>query len=181
MDADDAFNYGAIGTIMGHEMTHGFDDEGRQFDKEGNLRDWWSKRDSMRFKRRVRLLEDWFDSIEVLPGIKADGNLTLGENIADHGGLTVALDAFKEVLKEHPDSDKLGFTPMQRFFIAYSCTWAENCSDELALQMVKGDEHSISRLRVNGALPHIDEWYEAFGITADDPMYISPQKRVHIW
>ena len=181
MDADDAFNYGAIGTIMGHEMTHGFDDEGRQFDKEGNLRDWWSKMDSMRFKRRVRLLEDWFDSIEVLPGIKADGNLTLGENIADHGGLTVALDAFKEVLKEHPDSDKLGFTPMQRFFIAYSCTWAENCSDELALQMVKGDEHSISRLRVNGALPHIDEWYEAFGITADDPMYISPQKRVHIW
>ena len=181
MDADDAFNYGAIGTIMGHEMTHGFDDEGRQFDKEGNLRDWWSKRDTMRFKRRVRLLEDWFDSIEVLPGIKADGNLTLGENIADHGGLTVSLDAFKEVLKEHPDSDKLGFTPMQRFFIAYSCTWAENCSDELALQMVKGDEHSISRLRVNGALPHIDEWYEAFGITADDPMYISPQKRVHIW
>ena len=181
MEADDAFNYGAIGTIMGHEMTHGFDDEGRQFDKEGNLRDWWSRRDTMRFRRRVKVLEDWFDSIEVLPGIKADGNLTLGENIADHGGLTVALEAFKEVLKENPDCDKMGFTPLQRFFIAYACTWAENCRDEMVLQQTKSDEHSLSRLRVNGALPHIDDWYEAFGITPDYPMYICPEKRVHIW
>lgn len=181
MNADDAFNYGAIGTIMGHEMTHGFDDEGRQFDKEGNLTDWWSKRDTIRFKRRVKVLEDWFDSIEVLPGIKADGNLTLGENIADHGGLTVALDAFKEVLSHDPGTDKMGFTPLQRFFIAYACTWAENCRDEMVLQQTKSDEHSLSRLRVNGALPHIDDWYEAFGITSDDPMYIAPENRVHIW
>jgi putative endopeptidase len=181
MEADDAFNYGAIGTIMGHEMTHGFDDEGRQFDKEGNMCNWWSSTDTRRFNHRVKVLTDWFDSIEVLPGIKANGKLTLGENIADHGGLTVALEAFREVCKEKPGETKMGLTPLQRFFIAYACTWAENCRDEMILQQTKSDEHSISRLRVNGALPHIDEWYEAFGITENDPMYIAPGKRVRIW
>ena len=180
-DADDAFNYGAIGTIMGHEMTHGFDDEGRQFDKEGNMCNLWKSTDTRRFNRRVKVLTDWFDSIEVLPGIKANGKLTLGENIADHGGLTVALEAFREVCKEKPGETKMGLTPLQRFFIAYACTWAENCRDEMILQQTKSDEHSISRLRVNGALPHIDEWYEAFGITENDPMYIAPGKRVRIW
>ena len=179
MEADDAFNYGAIGTIMGHEMTHGFDDEGRQFDKEGNMCNWWSKSDTRRFNRRVKVLVDWFSGIEVLPGIKANGKLTLGENIADHGGLTVALEAFRELCD---DNDvKCGFTPLQRFFIAYACTWAENCRDEMILQQTKSDEHSLSRLRVNGALPHIDEWYEAFGITEQDSMYIAPGNRVHIW
>lgn len=178
LEADDAFNYGAIGTIMGHEMTHGFDDEGRQFDKNGNMCNLWSKSDTRRFNRRVKVLTDWFDSIEVLPGIKANGKLTLGENIADHGGLTVALEAFREVCD---DEVKLGFTPLQRFFIAYACTWAENCRDEMVLQQTKSDEHSLSRLRVNGALPHIDEWYSAFGITEQDSMYIAPQNRVRIW
>jgi putative endopeptidase len=178
MEADDAFNYGAIGTIMGHEMTHGFDDEGRQFDKEGNMCNWWSSTDTRRFNRRVKVLVDWFSGIEVLPGIKANGKLTLGENIADHGGLTVALEAFREVCD---DEVKLGFTPLQRFFIAYACTWAENCRDEMILQQTKSDEHSLSRLRVNGALPHIDEWYSAFGITEEDSMYIAPQNRVRIW
>ena len=179
MEADDAFNYGAIGTIMGHEMTHGFDDEGRQFDREGNMCNWWNASDTRRFNRRVKVLVDWFSGIEVLPGIKANGKLTLGENIADHGGLTVALDAFREVCD---NSDiKCGFTPMQRFFIAYACTWAENCTDETILQQTKSDEHSLSRLRVNGALPHIDEWYEAFGITEQDSMYIAPANRVRIW
>ena len=181
LEADDAFNYGAIGTIMGHEMTHGFDDEGRQFDKEGNMRNWWNTADTRRFNRRVKVLTDWFDSIEVLPGIKANGKLTLGENIADHGGLTVALEAFRETGGDNPDDIKNGFTPLQRFFIAYSCTWAENCRDEMILQQTKSDEHSLSRLRVNGALPHIDEWYEAFGITESDSMYIAPDKRVRIW
>ena len=179
MEADDAFNYGAIGTIMGHEMTHGFDDEGRQFDKEGNMCNWWSKSDTRRFNRRVKVLVDWFSGIEVLPGIKANGKLTLGENIADHGGLTVALEAFRESCNQK--DVKLGFTPLQRFFIAYACTWAENCRDEMVLQQTKSDEHSLSRLRVNGALPHIDEWYEAFGITEQDSMYIAPGNRVHIW
>ena len=179
MEADDAFNYGAIGTIMGHEMTHGFDDEGRQFDREGNMCNWWNASDTRRFNRRVKVLVDWFSGIEVLPGIRANGKLTLGENIADHGGLTVALDAFREVCD---NSDiKCGFTPMQRFFIAYACTWAENCTDETILQQTKSDEHSLSRLRVNGALPHIDEWYEAFGITEQDSMYIAPANRVRIW
>ena len=179
MEADDAFNYGAIGTIMGHEMTHGFDDEGRQFDKNGNMCNWWSTSDTRRFNRRVKVLVDWFSGMEVLPGIKANGKLTLGENIADHGGLTVALEAFREVCD---DNDiKCGFTPMQRFFIAYACTWAENCTDETILQQTKSDEHSLSRLRVNGALPHIDEWYQAFGITEQDSMYLAPANRVHIW
>ena len=181
LEADDAFNYGAIGTIMGHEMTHGFDDEGRQFDKDGNMCNLWSKTDTRRFNRRVKVLTDWFDSIEVLPGIKANGKLTLGENIADHGGLTVALEAFRETGGNNPDDLKCGFTPMQRFFIAYACTWAENCRDEMILQQTKSDEHSLSRLRVNGALPHIDEWYSAFGITEKDSMYIAPQNRVRIW
>lgn len=179
MEADDAFNYGAIGTIMGHEMTHGFDDEGRQFDKEGNMCNWWSKSDTRRFNRRVKVLVDWFSGIEVLPGIKANGKLTLGENIADHGGLTVALEAFRELCNQ--EDVKLGFKPLQRFFIAYACTWAENCRDEMVLQQTKSDEHSLSRLRVNGALPHIDEWYEAFGITEQDSMYIAPANRVRIW
>lgn len=181
MNADDAFNYGAIGTIMGHEMTHGFDDDGRQFDKDGNMCNWWSGVDTRRFNRRVKVLVDWFNSIEVLPGVKANGKLTLGENIADHGGLTVALEAFREVCGETPQEDKMGFTPLQRFFIAYACTWAENCRDEMVLQQTKSDEHSLSRLRVNGALPHIDEWYEAFGITEEDSMYIAPENRVRIW
>ena len=181
LEADDAFNYGAIGTIMGHEMTHGFDDEGRQFDKDGNMCNLWSATDTRRFNRRVKVLTDWFDSIEVLPGIKANGKLTLGENIADHGGLTVALAAFRESGGCRADDVKLGFTPLQRFFIAYACTWAENCRDEMILQQTKSDEHSLSRLRVNGALPHIDEWYEAFGIMESDSMYIAPDKRVRIW
>ncbi len=181
MEADDAFNYGAIGTIMGHEMTHGFDDEGRQFDKDGNMCNWWKVADTRRFNSRVKVLTDWFSAIEVLPGIKANGKLTLGENIADHGGLTVALEAFREVCRENPGEIKMGFTPLQRFFIAYACTWAENCRDELVLQMTKSDEHSLSRLRVNGTLPHIDEWYDAFGITEQDSMYIAPGNRVRIW
>lgn len=181
LGADDAFNYGAIGTIMGHEMTHGFDDEGRQFDKDGNMRGWWSPSDTRRFNRRVKVLTDWFDGIEVLPGIKANGKLTLGENIADHGGLTVALEAFREICSKNPGKTEMGLTPLQRFFVAYACTWAENCRDELVLQLTKSDEHSLSRLRVNGALPHIDEWYEAFGITEKDSMYIAPRNRVRIW
>ena len=181
MEADDAFNYGAIGTIMGHEMTHGFDDEGRQFDKDGNMSNWWNSADTRRFNRRVKVLSDWFNAIEVLPGIKANGKLTLGENIADHGGLTISLEAFRAVNRDNPGVSKLGFTPLQRFFIAYACSWAENCRDEIVLQMTKSDEHSLSRLRVNGTLPHIDEWYEAFGITESDGMYIEPGKRARIW
>ena len=181
MGADDAFNYGAIGSIIGHEMTHGFDDEGRQFDLHGNMTNWWTARDAAGFNRRVHRLVTFFDSIEVLPGIKANGKLTLGENIADHGGLMVAYDAFLEALAQTPLPDRMGLTPQQRFFVAYACSWAENCRDELVLQMIKTDEHALSRLRVNAALQHIDAWYQAFGIKETDPMYIAPEDRAQIW
>lgn len=181
MNADDAFNYGAIGVVIGHEMTHGFDDQGRQFDKEGNLKDWWTADDAERFNARSKVLVDYFNAIEVLPGLQANGELTLGENIADHGGLQVAYQAFKNATKDAPLAEKDGFTPEQRFFLAYSGVWAGNIRDEQIRVYTKSDPHSLGRWRVNGALPHINAWYEAFGITETDPMYLAPEKRASIW
>ena len=181
MNADDAFNYGAIGVVIGHEMTHGFDDQGRQFDKEGNLKDWWTAEDAERFNTRAQVMVDFFNKIEVLPGLMANGQLTLGENIADHGGLQVAYQAFKNATKDAPLAEVDGFTPEQRFFLAYSGVWAGNIRDEQARVYTKSDPHSLGRWRVNGALPHINAWYDAFGITENDPLYIAPEKRVSIW
>ena len=181
MNADDAFNYGAIGVVIGHEMTHGFDDQGRQFDKDGNLKDWWTAKDAERFNTRAQVMVDFFNKIEVLPGLMANGQLTLGENIADHGGLQVAYQAFKNATKDAPLAEKDGFTPEQRFFLAYSGVWAGNIRDEQIRVYTKSDPHSLGRWRVNGALPHINAWYEAFGITETDPMYIAPEKRASIW
>ena len=181
MNADDAFNYGAIGVVIGHEMTHGFDDQGRQFDKDGNLKDWWTAEDAERFNTRAQVMVDFFNNIEVLPGLNANGQLTLGENIADHGGLQVAYQAFKNATKNAPLADVDGFTPEQRFFLAYSGVWAGNIRDEQIRVYTKSDPHSLGRWRVNGALPHINAWYEAFGITENDPMYIAPEKRASIW
>ncbi len=181
MNADDAFNYGAIGVVIGHEMTHGFDDQGRQFDKEGNLKDWWTAEDAERFNERAKVMVDFFNNIEVLPGLMANGQLTLGENIADHGGLQVAYQAFKNATKDAPLAEVDGFTPEQRFFLAYSGVWAGNIRDEQARVYTKSDPHSLGRWRVNGALPHINAWYDAFGITENDSLYIAPEKRVSIW
>ena len=181
MNADDAFNYGAIGVVIGHEMTHGFDDQGRQFDKEGNLKDWWTAEDAERFTERSKVLVDYFNAIEVLPGLQANGELTLGENIADHGGLQVAYQAFKNATKDAPLAEEGGFTPEQRFFLAYSGVWAGNIRDEQIRVYTKSDPHSLGRWRVNGALPHINAWYEAFGITETDSMYLAPEKRASIW
>ena len=181
MNADDAFNYGAIGVVIGHEMTHGFDDMGRQFDKEGNLKDWWTADDAERFKTRSKVLVDFFNKIEVLPGLQANGELTLGENIADHGGLQIAYQAFKNATKDAPLAEKDGFTPEQRFFLAYSGVWAGNIRDKQIRIYTKGDSHSLSRWRVNGALPHVGAWYEAFGINETDPLYLAPENRVSIW
>jgi len=181
MNADDAFNYGAIGVVIGHEMTHGFDDQGRQFDKEGNLKDWWTADDATRFNERSKVLVDFFNNIEVLPGLQANGQLTLGENIADHGGLQVAYQAFKNATKEAPLADVDGFTPEQRFFLAYAGVWAGNIRDEQIRVYTKSDPHSLGRWRVNGALPHINAWYDAFGITETDPLYIAPENRASIW
>ena len=181
MAADDAFNYGAIGVVIGHEMTHGFDDQGRQFDKEGNFNNWWTDTDAEQFTERSQVLVDHFNGIEVLPGLKSNGSLTLGENIADHGGLMVAYQAFKNATKDQPQEVKYGFTPDQRFFLAYAGVWAGQIRDEEIRNRVKSDPHSLGRWRVNGTLPHIDAWYEAFGIDENNALYIAPEQRAKIW
>lgn len=181
MNADDAFNYGAIGVVIGHEMTHGFDDQGRQFDKDGNLKDWWTPEDAECFNKRAQVMVNFFDSIQVLPGLYANGSLTLGENIADHGGLQVSFQAFKNATKDAPLGVVDGFTPEQRFFLSYAGVWAGNVRDEQIRLQTKSDPHSLGRWRVNGALPQIGAWYEAFNITENDPMYLAPEKRVSIW
>ena len=181
MEADDAANYGAIGVVIGHEMTHGFDDQGRQFDKNGNLTDWWAPGDADRFKERAQVMVDFFNNIEVLPGLHANGELTLGENLADHGGLNVAYLAFQNATKDAPLGVVDGFTPEQRFFLAYATLWAGNIRDEQIRVYTKSDPHSLGRWRVNGALPHIQAWYDAFHITPSDPLYVAPEKRVNVW
>lgn len=181
MDADDAFNYGAIGVVIGHEMTHGFDDQGRLYDKNGNLADWWSQSDADNFKARAQVLVDWFDAIEVLPGLYANGSLTLGENIADFGGIQVAFQAFRNVTASAPLPVKDGFTPEQRFFIAYANLWATNIRDEQIRYLTQMDVHSLGEWRVNAILPHVQAWYDAFGIVPEDGMYLAPEKRASIW
>ncbi|MCE2615753.1 MAG: M13 family metallopeptidase [Phocaeicola sp.] len=181
MNADDAFNYGAIGVVIGHEMTHGFDDQGRQFDKDGNFRDWWTPQDAERFKERTKVMADFFSNIEVLPGLKGNGELTLGENLADHGGLNVSFQAFKNATKDNPLGVVDGFTPEQRFFLAYAGVWAQNIRENEIRVRTKSDPHALGMWRVNGALPHIQAWYDAFGITEKDKMYVAPDKRVNIW
>ncbi len=181
MKADDAFNYGAIGVVIGHEMTHGFDDQGRQFDKDGNLKDWWTPEDAERFEKRAQVMVDYFDSIEVAPGVHANGKFTLGENIADYGGLQVSYQAFKNATKDEPLSVKDGFTPEQRFFLAYATVWANNIRPEEILVRTKSDPHSLGEWRVNGILPHIAPWYEAFDIQEGDSMYVPVNERVAIW
>lgn len=181
MEADDAANYGAIGVVIGHEMTHGFDDQGRQFDKDGNLTDWWAPGDADRFKGRAQVMVDFFNKIEVLPGLQANGELTLGENLADHGGLNVAYLAFQNATKDAPLGVVDGFTPEQRFFLAYATLWAGNIRDEQIRVYTKSDPHSLGKWRVNGALPHIQAWYDAFHITPSDPLYVAPENRVNVW
>lgn len=181
MEADDAVNYGAIGVVIGHEMTHGFDDQGRQFDKDGNLKDWWAEGDADRFKERAQVMVDFFNKIEVLPGLYGNGQLTLGENLADHGGLNVAFLAYQNATKNTPLGVVDGFTPEQRFFLAYATLWAGNIRDEQIRVYTKSDPHSLGKWRVNGALPHIQAWYDVFGITEDDAMYVAPENRVDIW
>ena len=181
MEADDAFNYGAIGVVIGHEMTHGFDDQGSKYDKNGNLSQWWTEEDTKRFNERIQVMRDYHDSIEVLPGLHSNGSLTLGENMADHGGLMVAYQAFVNATAQAPLSDKDGFTPAQRFFLAYANVWGQNIRDEEIRKRVKSDPHSLGKWRVNGQMPHMDAWYEAFGITEQDPMFIPKEKRVTIW
>ena len=185
MSADDAFNYGAIGVVIGHEMTHGFDDQGCQFDKDGNMQNWWTAEDKAAFDQRTKVMENYFNGIEVAPGVHANGAFTLGENIADHGGLQISYQAFCNNEAAKTEAERLqerdGFTPAQRFFLAYANVWANNIRPEEILQRTKSDPHSLGRWRVNGALPHINAWYEAWNVTDESPMYIAPENRVSIW
>jgi len=181
MAADDAFNYGAIGVVIGHEMTHGFDDQGRQFDKDGNMHDWWKESDGKNFTARTDKYADFFSAINVLPDLKGNGRLTLGENLADHGGLQVAYAAFKNATKNQPLPVIDGLTADQRFFLAYAGVWAGNITEAEIRNLTKSDPHSLGRWRVNGALPHIDAWYEAFGIKEGDKMFIPREQRLQLW
>ena len=181
MTADDAFNYGAIGVVIGHEMTHGFDDQGRQYDKDGNMHDWWKASDGKNFTERTDKYADFFSGINVLPDLKANGRLTLGENLADHGGLMVAYAAFKNATKNQTLPVIDGLTPDQRFFLAYAGVWAGNITEAEIRNRTKSDPHALGRWRVNGALPHIDAWYEAFGIKEGDKMFIPKDKRLQLW
>ena len=181
MNADDALNYGAIGVVIGHEMIHGFDDQGRQFDKDGNLKDWWTAEDAARFDERAQVMVDFFNAVEVAPGVFANGAFTLGENIADNGGLQVSYQAFKNATKDAPLADKDGFTPEQRFFLAYAAVWAGNIRPEEILLRTKSGPHSLGEWRVNGALPHIQAWYDAFDVQEGDPMFVPVEKRASIW
>ena len=179
--ADDAFNYGAIGVVIGHEMTHGFDDQGRRYDKDGNMHDWWTAEDGKNFTLRTDKYADFFSKIKVLPDLNANGRLTLGENLADHGGLQVAWYAYKNATKRNPLPVIDGLTPDQRFFLAYAGVWAGNITEAEIRNRTKSDPHSLGRFRVNGALPHIDMWYDAFGVKEGDKMFVPKSERLPLW
>lgn len=179
--ADDAFNYGAIGVVIGHEMTHGFDDQGRHYDKDGNMKDWWTASDGENFNKRADMYADFFSNIKVLPDLNANGCFTLGENLADHGGLQVAYEAYKEATRNNELKTIDGLTPDQRFFIAYSQVWAANITEAEIRNRTKSDPHSLGRWRVNGALPHVNMFYDAFGVTPTDKMFIPAEQRLKLW
>ncbi|GHS86693.1 peptidase M13 [Bacteroidia bacterium] len=180
-NGDDASNYGAIGVVIAHEMTHGFDDQGRQYDKEGNLRDWWTAEDAKRFESKAKVLVDWFDSIEVAPGVYARGSYQLGENLADFGGVQIAFHAFQKTPQYAEGLPIEEFTPAQRFFLAYSGVWAGNIRDEEILRRTKTDVHALGKWRVNGTLPHSSAFHDAFDVKQGDQMFLAPDKRASIW
>lgn len=183
MNADDAMNYGAIGVVIGHEMTHGFDDQGRLYDKDGNVNNWWTEQDAENFKKRANILVDHFNNIEVAAGVNANGKLTLGENIADNGGIQVSYEAMQMARKnDNSISDfKDGFSVDQRFFLAYSAVWAGNIRPQEVLRLTNEDPHSLGKWRVNGTLPHIEQFLNAFNIKQGDKMWLDPDKRAIIW
>ena len=180
-EADYVCNYGAVGTVIGHEMSHGFDDEGCQFDKDGNLANWWTAEDKAKYDERTKVLADWFSEQEALPGLKLNGQKCLGENIGDNGGLKVAYRAFENRMKQEQLGDKEGFTPAQRFYLAYARIWASNTTPEFLAYIVNSDVHSPNLSRVNAALPMIDTWYDAFNIQPTDKMFIPKEKRALVW
>ncbi|MBO4607451.1 MAG: M13 family metallopeptidase, partial [Prevotella sp.] len=180
-NADDAANYGAIGGVIGHEMSHGFDDQGSQFDKDGNQHNWWTEMDRKNYETRTKVLEDYFSTVEVVAGKKINGKLTLGENIGDNGGLNIAFRAFQNAMRDNPLKTKDGFTPEQRFFLSWARVWASNQRPEYQEMLITIDPHSPNFARVNAALPHIDAWYDAFKVKKGDKLFVPKKKRAHIW
>ncbi|MEE0235765.1 MAG: M13 family metallopeptidase [Bacteroidales bacterium] len=181
-NADDAVNYGGIGVVIGHEMTHGFDDQGRNYDKDGNLSAWWNKEDEEKFNERAKVLVDQYDKIVVLDSLHADGSYTLGENIADQGGLLISYQAYMNTLKDKAiPADIDGFTHSQRFYIGYANLWAQNLRPQEIMRRTKTDVHSLGKWRVNAALRNIEDFYTAFDINEGDAMYLAPEERINIW
>ncbi len=183
-NADDAVNYGGMGAVIGHEMTHGFDDQGRQYDPVGNLRDWWTKTSAANYEKRSKAIVEQYAAYEPLPGLHINGELTQGENIADNGGLKIAYEAFKKAQAKHPeDADKKidGFTPDQRFFLAWAQIWRANQRDEELKLRINTDPHSPGQFRANGPLSNMPEFQKAFDLPADSPMVRPPEKRTAIW
>ena len=185
MNADDAVNYGAIGVVIGHEMTHGFDDQGRQYDLNGNLHDWWQPTDAENFKKNAQVLVDCFNAVKVLddPETYANGQLCLGENIADNGGLHISYQAMMDAIeKGQVNAEEMdGFTPQQRFFLAYARVWASNVNDKFKVMLTMNDVHSLAENRVNVTLKHITEFVEAWGVKEGDAMWLDPDKRALLW
>ena len=181
MDADDAVNYGAIGMVISHEMTHGFDDQGRQYDKDGNLHDWWIAEDSKNFESKTKVLVDQYDNYKMLNDLHVDGKLTLGENIADLGGMNVAYNGLQKALKAKNAEKIDGFTPDQRFFLSYAQVWRANTRDEETMRRLKEDVHSPAETRVNAIVYNIPAFYTAFNIKSEDNRYIAPENRADIW
>ncbi len=180
-DADDAVNYGAIGVVIGHEMTHGFDDQGRLFDKDGNMNDWWTEEDAATFKAKSEKLVKQYSEVEILPGVHANGANTLGENIADHGGLSIAYTALHNAIAGKDVKPIDGFTPDQRFYLGYATVWAQNITDEEKARLNNLDVHSLGSNRVNVAVRNFQTFFDAFGIKEGDAMYRPEEERVHIW
>ena len=181
MDADDAVNYGAIGVVIGHEITHGFDDQGSKYDKDGNMVNWWTKEDAAKFEQATSKLADQYSNIVVADGLNANGKLTLGENIADQGGLMISFQALNKALEGKQAETIDGWTPAQRFFIAYGRIWGQNIRPEEMVRLTKIDPHSLGEFRVNQALKNIPAFYEAFDVQPGDPMYLAPEDRVLVW
>ena len=180
-NADPAINYGAIGGVIGHEMTHGFDDQGRQIDAEGALRDWWTKKDADQFKGRAQRLGTQYSQFQPLPGVRVNGDLTMGENIADLGGLTLALDAYHASLNGKPAPVIDGMTGDQRVFLGWAQAWRGKVTDDFVKKQVVSDPHSPRQFRVNGVVHNIDAWYAAFDVKPGEKLYVAPAERVHIW
>ena len=181
LNADDAVNYGAVGAVIGHEITHGFDDQGRKYDAEGKLRDWWAPEDAAAFEARARRLGAQYAAYEPLPGVRVNPDLTMGENIADLGGVVMALDAYRASLKGKPAPVLDGYTGEQRVFLGWAQAWRGQLRDDAMRRLVASDPHSPRQFRVNGPVRNIDAWYAAFGVKPGEALYLKPEDRVRIW